>query len=84
MVDQRPLTAGEWSVLALVCEQPAHGWALATMLASDGEIGTIWSLTRPLVYRALEILQARGLIEAAGPVATNRGPNRTAPLRSTG
>jgi DNA-binding PadR family transcriptional regulator len=77
MVDQRPLTAGEWSVLALVCEQPAHGWALAATLSRDGDIGAIWSLTRPLVYRALEILQARGLIEVAGPVATNRGPNRT-------
>ena len=31
---------------------------------------------RPLVYRALELLEARGLIEAVGSEPGARGPNR--------
>jgi PadR family transcriptional regulator AphA len=77
MADERDLAPGEWSVLALLAEQPAHGWALATALAPEGEIGSVWSLGRPLVYRSLEILDKRGLIEPAGLEASVRGPKRT-------
>jgi DNA-binding PadR family transcriptional regulator len=64
-------------VLALLCERPAHGWALARQLSETGELGSIWSLKRPLVYRGLEILDARGLIVASGHEPGARGPNRT-------
>jgi PadR family transcriptional regulator AphA len=64
-------------VLALLCERPAHGWALAGQLVPAGELGSIWSLGRPLVYRSLDILDARGLIEPAGSEPGARGPNRT-------
>jgi DNA-binding PadR family transcriptional regulator len=74
---ERELAPGEWSVLALLCEEPAHGWALAAAVAPDGEIGAVWSLGRPLVYRSLEILQQRGLIEPAGSAPSVRGPSRT-------
>ena len=73
----RALGPGEWAVLALLCEKPAHGWALARELSDTGELGSIWSLTRPLVYRSLEILEERGLIVAAGHEPGARGPNRT-------
>jgi DNA-binding PadR family transcriptional regulator len=63
-------------VLALLCERSAHGWALANQLGRSGELGPVWSLGRPLVYRSLEILQQRGLIEAAGHEPGDRGPNR--------
>jgi DNA-binding PadR family transcriptional regulator len=76
-VSSRNLAPGEWAVLALLCERPAHGWALARQLAPAGELGSIWSLTRPLVYRSLEILEARGLIVPAGHEPGSRGPNRT-------
>jgi PadR family transcriptional regulator AphA len=76
-VSHRDLAPGEWAVLALLCEQPAHGWALARQLQENGELGSIWSLTRPLVYRSLEILEARGLIAPAGSEPGARGPNRT-------
>jgi PadR family transcriptional regulator AphA len=77
MPDERELAPGEWSVLGLLAEQPAHGWALATALAPDGEIGCVWSLGRPLVYRSLEILEKRGLVEPGGLEASVRGPKRT-------
>jgi PadR family transcriptional regulator AphA len=74
MADERELAPGEWSVLGLLAEQPAHGWALAAELAPDGGIGSVWSLGRPLVYRSLEILERRGLIEPAGLEDSVRGP----------
>jgi DNA-binding PadR family transcriptional regulator len=77
MTAERPLNAGEWSVLALLCEEPAHGWALATALAQNGDIGALWSLAKPLVYRALDLLEQRGLVEVAGAATSTRGPNRT-------
>jgi DNA-binding PadR family transcriptional regulator len=74
---ERELAPGEWSILALLSEEPSHGWALAQQMARDGEIGNVWSVGRPLVYRALEHLQASGLIEAIGSEPGIRGPNRT-------
>ncbi len=64
-------------MLALLAEQPGHGWALARQMTRSGEIGAVWSLGRPLVYRALELLEQRGLIEAIGHEPGLRGPNRT-------
>jgi DNA-binding PadR family transcriptional regulator len=74
---ERELAPGEWSVLALLAEEPGHGWALARQMARDGEIGRVWALGRPLVYRALELLEERGLIEPVGSERGVRGPNRT-------
>ena len=76
-MSDRILAPGEWAVLALLCERPAHGWALARQLSPNGELGSIWSLTRPLVYRSLEILESRRLILPAGSEPGARGPNRT-------
>jgi PadR family transcriptional regulator AphA len=76
-VSDRVLAPGEWAVLALLCERPAHGWALARELSASGDLGSIWSLTRPLVYRSLEILEARELIAPAATEPGARGPNRT-------
>ncbi len=73
----RDLAPGEWAVLALLCERPAHGWALARQLSPTGELGSIWSLGRPLVYRSLDVLAERGLIAPAGHEPGARGPNRT-------
>ena len=64
-------------MLALLCERPAHGWAIASQLTPDGELGGVWTMGRPLVYRSLEILESRALIEPAGHEPGIRGPNRT-------
>ena len=76
-MSERDLAAGEWAVLALLVVEPSHGWTLVRALARDGEVGRIWSLPRPLVYRALETLRTRELVEDAGTVASVRGPKRT-------
>src|SRR5690242_260402 len=74
---ERSLAPGEWAVLALLSERPSHGWALAAELGPSGELGSVWSLGRPLVYRSIDILAERELIEPAGHEPGLRGPNRT-------
>lgn len=70
------LSPGEWAVLGLLVEQPRHGFALVKAMAPDGEIGRVWSLPRPLVYRALTTLQAKGLASAMGIERSEVGPLR--------
>jgi DNA-binding PadR family transcriptional regulator len=72
----RAVGPGEWAVLGLLCERPAHGWAVARALDPAGEVGVVWSLGRPLVYRSIELLKAWGLIEPVGYEPGIRGPNR--------
>ncbi len=67
----------EWAALGLLCERPTHGWAIAQALAPAGEIGRVYSCTRPLVYRALAQLRQAGLAEVRGTTASDVGPART-------
>lgn len=71
------LSLVEWVVLALLVEAPAHGWSLVRLLRSDGEVGRVWSSSRPLVYRALETLAERGLIRERRSERSAKGPLRT-------
>jgi DNA-binding PadR family transcriptional regulator len=64
-------------VLALLAERPAHGFALSRVLAEDGEVGQVWTMRRPRVYRALDDLGEAGLIEAVETKPSDRGPART-------
>ena len=67
----------EWAALGLLCERQAHGWAIAQALSPPGEIGRVYSCTRPLTYRALGQLREAGLVEVKGTVASDAGPART-------
>jgi PadR family transcriptional regulator AphA len=71
------LSLSEWAALGIVAEHPTHGWPVVQLLAPDGALGRIWTVSRPLVYRALATLTARGLIEECGEVSGARGPRRT-------
>ena len=71
------LLLGEWACLGVVYRQPAHGFAVAALLRPDTDLGRVWSLSRPLTYRALEQLQARGLVEAIGEEPGLAGGPRT-------
>ncbi len=70
------LSLAEWVVLAIICERPTHGFAISQLTAPDGELGRIWQIPRPIVYRAIGRLQDAGLI-AADAVEPGRGPQRT-------
>jgi PadR family transcriptional regulator AphA len=62
--------------LTLVAHEPRHGWSIVKALAPDGDVGRVWSLSRPLTYRALDTLAGAGLIEAQGS-EPGSGPPRT-------
>jgi PadR family transcriptional regulator AphA len=65
----------EHVVLALVVEEPRHGWSIVRELSPDAELGAIWSLSRPLTYRAIDQLEAKGLVTRGEPQA-GQGPTR--------
>jgi DNA-binding PadR family transcriptional regulator len=71
------LTAGEWAILALLDEEPRHGFALARAMATGGEVGRVWDMRRPLVYRALDTLQRLELIRPVATLPSESGPQRT-------
>jgi PadR family transcriptional regulator AphA len=71
------LGPGEWAVLGAVAEKPIHGFAVARLLAPDGELGRIWSLPRPVVYQVIKKLGQGGLIAARRVEASRSGPART-------
>ena len=70
------LSLSEAVCLTLVAREPTHGWAIVKALAPEGEIGRIWSLSRPLTYRALAALAEADLIEPQGS-EPGGGPPRT-------
>ncbi len=72
----------EWAALGLLCEEPAHGWAIAHELSPSGSIGRVYSCTRPLAYRALAQLREAGLAEVKETTPSVTGPARTT-LRPT-
>ncbi|HUP75180.1 MAG TPA: TOBE domain-containing protein [Acidimicrobiales bacterium] len=61
------LSLGERVCLALIDEGVDHGWAIGTELAPDGELGRVWTLSRPLTYRAVEQLESKGIVRRKGP-----------------
>ena len=69
------LSFAEQVCLALIVEGVSHGWALGSLLAPDGDLGRIWSLTRPLTYRAIDGLVAKGLVIRRGHT-TGHGRDR--------
>ena len=70
------LSLAEAVCLTLVAREPRHGWSIVKALAPDGEVGRVWTLSRPLTYRALEALASAELIEPRGE-EPGSGPPRT-------
>ncbi len=71
------LLLGEWACLGALCTRRAHGFAVAARLAPSGDLGRIWSLSRPLTYRALDQLLQRGYAEEVGTEPGTAGGERT-------
>jgi PadR family transcriptional regulator AphA len=72
----------EWVVLCLIVEEPRHGFAIWNLLRPVGEVGQVWTVPRPLVYRALDRLAALQLVEPIGSEPSAVGPPRVK-LRAT-
>lgn len=66
----------EYVCLALIAEGVEHGWAVGSLLTSDGELGRIWTLSRPLTYRAIDLLAERRFVTRRG-TEQGRGRART-------
>lgn len=64
------LSVTDYAVLGLLAEEPGHGFAVAKKLVSDTEVGRIFTVRRPLVYRAIDRLDVAGYIAT---VTTERG-----------
>lgn len=71
------LLLGEWACLGILYAAPTHGFAIAARLKPTGDVGRVWSLSRPLTYRSLEQLTTRGYIHAIGEEPGIAGGNRT-------
>jgi PadR family transcriptional regulator AphA len=71
------LSLAEWIVLALIAEQPRHGFAVAALTSDDGDVGRAWQVPRPIVYRAMGALTKQQLIEITSTGPGGRGPQRS-------
>ncbi len=78
------LSLTDWVVLGVLAETPRHGFAVARELSAEAELGQIWTVRRPLVYRSLDHLEDVGLIEARTIERGDQGPHRRvlAPTRA--
>ncbi|MDQ1516410.1 MAG: hypothetical protein QOE80_2240 [Actinomycetota bacterium] len=70
------LSLTEWVVLAVLSEAPSHGFAVARTLSRATPLGEVWTVPRPLVYRALGRLEEQGMIVTAGEEPGDPGPTR--------
>jgi DNA-binding PadR family transcriptional regulator len=70
------LALADWAVLALVAEGDVHGWAVVRVMAPEGDVGRIWTCSRPRVYRALDALVEEGLVHASALEPGGQGPAR--------
>jgi DNA-binding PadR family transcriptional regulator len=71
------LSLAEWLVLCLIAEAPSHGFALARTLSQDGELGKIWRVPKPVIYRALQRLESVGLVSTVELQPSSAGPVRS-------
>lgn len=74
---EEQLLLGEWACLGILYPAQTHGFAIAARLKPGGDIGRVWSLSRPLTYRSLEQLASRGYVDAVGEEPGIAGGNRT-------
>jgi len=45
----------EWTVLALLREEPRHGFAIPALTAEHGELGRVWQIPRTRTTEALRV-----------------------------
>lgn len=73
----RTLSLSDYAVLAALGEGPAHGFRLAGLFAKGGDLGGVWTVQRPQVYRALERLAGLTYVYVGEHIASESGPPRS-------
>lgn len=76
MTAEPSLSLPEWLVLAILSEQPMHGFAVAQLTAAGGELGRVWHIPKAVIYRAIGRLLDAGLVVPEG-TEPGLGPQRT-------
>jgi DNA-binding PadR family transcriptional regulator len=76
-----PGTAIRHALLALLAEEPGHGYALK--LRFERLVGDVWTLNIGQVYDALSRLERDGLVEATGEADGTRIRYRATPAGAT-
>jgi DNA-binding PadR family transcriptional regulator len=71
------LSLTEWAVLGILATAPAHGFAVARELQAPAAVGRVWTVPRPLVYRALNRLEDQAFITPHATEPGAGGPQRT-------
>jgi DNA-binding PadR family transcriptional regulator len=71
------LSLTEWAVLGVIAEHDTHGFSVARLFEPTGSVGRVWTVPRPLVYRAIDALVERGLVQRIGSAPGAGGPRRT-------
>jgi DNA-binding PadR family transcriptional regulator len=76
MTTEVSMSLPEWLVLAILSQQPMHGFAVAQLTAADGQLGRVWQVPKAVIYRAISRLLDAGLVV---PQSTEQGlgPQRT-------
>ena len=75
--DRDDLLLGEWACLGILCAEPSHGFAVSVRLRPSGDVGRVWSLSRPLTYRAIDRLIECGYVAPIASEPGIAGGNRT-------
>jgi DNA-binding PadR family transcriptional regulator len=76
MTAEPSMSLPEWLVLAILSQQPLHGFAVAQLTAAGGELGRVWRIPKAVIYRAIGRLLEAGLVVAEG-TQQGLGPQRT-------
>lgn len=71
------LSLAEWLALCVMCEKPTHGFAVASLLGHDGDLGRIWRIPKFVIYRAIRRLEILDLLRPAGEQHSYVGPTRS-------
>lgn len=71
-----PMSLPEWLVLAILDQQPMHGFAVAQLTAPTGELGRVWQIPKAVIYRSMGRLLDVGLVVAES-TEQGLGPQRT-------
>ena len=72
-------TLAEHACLVLITQGASHGWAVGSALTPEGELGRVFTLSRPLTYRAIDGLVEQRLVGRKEGSGSTRDPARLKP-----